>query len=158
MGTSARSHRAACAVATKNLSSSTNGSDIDSRHVAYSHVQFHTDCVAESGACQTRIVHAGQHWHPDISAVVDLDFPLILLEPMETAAMPRGVPLQETGIARISVPRRASSKPSPRWLPAARMIGGSSAGMAAHGSERSFLFLVKARVLQDEVIGGEAGL
>jgi hypothetical protein len=30
--------------------------------------------------------------------------------------------------------------------------------MAAHGSERPFFFLAKARVSQDEVIGGEAGL
>src|SRR5712691_13035698 len=46
---------------------------------------FHNDVAQCAIACQPLLVHPRQHWHQHIRVVVDLDFLLILMEPVETA-------------------------------------------------------------------------
>ena len=44
------------------------------------------DAVAERGiACQSLFIHPSQHWHRDISIVVDLYFRFILMKPVKAA-------------------------------------------------------------------------
>ena len=93
------------------------------------------DGVADSLIPATSpIKHSRKHRHVEIGVVVDVPSRFPSYRRWSRPAYWATVPRHETGSVRNSVSKRASSNPSPMYLPVARMIRPSWPGMAARCS------------------------